>query len=382
MILYLSSAIDKNTYSDYFKKGFVGSSIQAQRFNSLVIEGIGHQCPVCAVGHPEYTSKAEIRTIIQKDIQNVRYYILGNKKGKFRRFLNLRQLLYISKLVIKKEKVDAIICDAISPLYSLSARILSKKYGLPTIAIVTDVPTIMDDNHRSLLTEFSQYLIQRHNGYVLLTKAMGRLVNPKNNPHIIMEGLCDAKPHKRIKLDREFTTILYTGSLTEQTGILTLINAVKSLGTTNVKLFIYGSGPAEKYVKDEAMLNDNIVFGGLVTNEEAAQLQRNADFLINPRPSNIGYAEFSFPSKVMEYMASGTPLLTTKLAGIPDDYYQYVYTIDDDSVNGIKKAILRVLSIDKKELEEKGASAQHFVMDNKNNIAQGKRIIDLVELLK
>ena len=36
-------------------------------------------------------------------------------------------------------------------------------------------------------------------------------------------------------------------------------------------------------------------------------------------------------------MACGTPLLTTKLPGIPDEYYEYCYTLDDETVDGVIK---------------------------------------------
>ena len=52
-----------------------------------------------------------------------------------------------------------------------------------------------------------------------------------------------------------------------------------------------------------------------------------ATLLVNPRPTTEEFTIYSFPSKNMEYMASGTPLLTTKLPGMPEEYHQYVLAI-------------------------------------------------------
>jgi len=46
----------------------------------------------------------------------------------------------------------------------------------------------------------------------------------------------------------------------------------------------------------------------------------------------------------MEYMVSGTPFLTTRLEGIPHEYYKYLYTIDDYSVGSVKQKIEEILA--------------------------------------
>lgn len=384
MILYLSSGIEKNIFSDYFGKGLVGSSLQAQRFNSLVIEGLGHITQIAAIGHPEYTANSGPMPDVIKNIGETTFYIIGKKESRLRKWNNFRHLYKICKTIIRKNNIDAVICDAISPLYSLMARLLSKRFSIPSVAIVTDIPIIMEANHITVLTNFSQFLMQKHDGYVLLTEAMNDLVNPKKRPHIVMEGICDVQTvtDDTDKNENEIITCLYTGSLSVQTGILNLIEAFNKLKGNNIELHVYGKGPAEDIVTEASNNNKHITYGGLVTNEDAARLQRQADILINPRPANIGYAAYSFPSKVMEYMASGTPVLTTCLSGIPEEYFKYVLTINDDSVNGIYESLQAVLTMDRVERDAKGKTAQKFVLEKKNNVAQGGRILELINHIR
>jgi len=54
---------------------------------------------------------------------------------------------------------------------------------------------------------------------------------------------------------------------------------------------------------------------------------------------------YSFPSKLIEYMASATPVLTTRLPGIPPEYEPYVYWIEDDSVEGIEHSLRAVMCV-------------------------------------
>lgn len=384
MILYLSSAFKPSLFSDYFERGLVRAGLQAQRFNSLIIEGIGCVETIYAVGHPNYANCHDYVSDVKEKDGNIQYYIIGNKNGTFRKVNNFIHLFRLCQSILKENKVDVIVCDAISPLYSLTARLLSKRYHIPSVAIVTDIPIIMDANHISVMTKISQSLIRMHDGYVLLTKAMNQLVNPCSKPYIIMEGLCDS-----VDDEDELSTsangkeiILYTGSLSLQTGIENLIEAFKLLNNKDSELWIYGGGKADNYVKEQAALTDNIKYGGLVSNDEAAKLQRQADILVNPRPTNLGYVEYSFPSKIMEYMASGTPVLTTRLPGIPDEYYGFLYSIDDDSVDGILHSLSTVLSLNPTLRKEKGLRAKDFVIKEKNNKKQGERILSLINNIK
>ena len=79
----------------------------------------------------------------------------------------------------------------------------------------------------------------------------------------------------------------------------------------------------------------------------------------------------------MEYMVSGTPVLTTKLPGMPKEYYDYIYLIKDESENGMRNSMIKVLNLPREELIEKGKKAKDFVLKYKNNNVQAKEIIDL-----
>jgi hypothetical protein len=78
-------------------------------------------------------------------------------------------------------------------------------------------------------------------------------------------------------------------------------------------------------------------------------------------------------------MLSGTPLLTTKLPGIPDEYFQHLYTFDEESITGFARKMSEILSLPETELIQQGKNAQEFVLKNKNNILQSKRIFEFLK---
>ena len=78
-------------------------------------------------------------------------------------------------------------------------------------------------------------------------------------------------------------------------------------------------------------------------------------------------------------MASGTPLLTTKLPGMPEEYHQYVYLFEEESVQGYVNALRKVLSLPADTLYVKGEQAKKFVLQNKNYVAQAQRVLGLLK---
>ena len=120
-----------------------------------------------------------------------------------------------------------------------------------------------------------------------------------------------------------------------------------------------------------------IQYLGTVSNEVAKKLQREAFVLVNPRSNKEEYTKYSFPSKKMEYMATGRPVLMYKLKGIPYEYDDYIYYFGND----MRKSIEQLAIADPEELAAKGRKARDFVVLNKTSIKQAEKIINLLNYL-
>jgi glycosyltransferase involved in cell wall biosynthesis len=101
--------------------------------------------------------------------------------------------------------------------------------------------------------------------------------------------------------------------------------------------------------------------------------------LVNPRTPEGEFTRFSFPSKTMEYLASGVPTLLYKLPGIPEEYYKYCYTLEDVSPTALADKITEILRSDAIELQEKGKKAREFILAEKNPEVQCNKIYQLIE---
>ena len=147
----------------------------------------------------------------------------------------------------------------------------------------------------------------------------------------------------------------------------------------NTELHIYGEGDFRKELEELAKEYSSVKYMGIAPNNVIVENELKATLLVNPRPTDADYTKYSFPSKNMEYMASGTPILTTRLPGMPKDYYDYIYTIDGNSKEDITAALQKVLANSQAELLCMGKKAKAFVLENKNNVAQSARILALLE---
>ena len=68
-------------------------------------------------------------------------------------------------------------------------------------------------------------------------------------------------------------------------------------------------------------------------------------------------------------------MLTTKLPGMPQEYFPYVYTFEDESATGIAKKLKQVLSLPREELYKKGKEAQNYVLRNKSARIQASKVM-------
>ena len=122
-----------------------------------------------------------------------------------------------------------------------------------------------------------------------------------------------------------------------------------------------------------------IKYFGNRPNEEVIEYQKKAKILINPRFSSNEFTKYSFPSKLIEYMSSGTPVLTTRLLGIPDDYEDKMFYIDEETIYGLQNALLRCLNISQEDLNTFGINTRNYVIEEKNNFVQIKSLINNFE---
>lgn len=231
----------------------------------------------------------------------------------------------------------------------------------------------------NIIDFFSDFLANRFDGYVFLTEQMKELFSHKK--YIVMEGLLTNRNLCESSVVGDggaVKSFLYTGSLDRIYGIMDLIDAFEKLNRLDVELWICGAGDSVKEIKIRTGKNSKIKFFGFVSPTEAANLQRKAMVLVNPRKDNGDYTKYSFPSKTLEYMMARKPVIMHKLPGVPSDYYDYVFFPTGDSIEEFADVMNTVMNMDPDILQKRVQEAYDFVSNNKNSKVQMKRVLDLL----
>lgn len=299
----------------------------------------------------------------------------------------LWQIMAVKRAAKKLVDKDTVVFTFnLFPQVGLPMAWLKKKFGCKTFCLLADLP--IDDNPnrkrlskilRNLFERKTQTAIAQCDRFAVLNKHAMTVFAP-DKPYIVVEGgvemaQLENRPVPQMKTRKN---ILYTGALTEYSGILELVEAMKKVEDPDAVLEIYGGGYITEQVKQLAEEMPNVRYCGRVANTEMLKLQREAYLLVNPRPVDDPIAQVTFPSKMFEYMLSGTPVLTTRLNGLDEEYLCRVFSVADHTAESLAEGINRVLTEDPAVLLQKAAEASEFIAKEKNWRAQCRRIYDFL----
>ncbi|OUP03364.1 hypothetical protein B5F37_01675 [Drancourtella sp. An210] len=375
MFLYMSNATAYPIYDKLFRDGMIKSGYQMQKFNHNLIEGLGKLTDVISLSALPYVNKSADR--IDQTLAGIRYIGVKNNTGYTHKISNLFYLYLEGSRIIKKYRPECIICDAIALSPCVISKLLGKRYNIPVVGIITDLPGMLGVENKA--TRKTVMRMQNFDGYILLTEQMNEIVNPNHKPYIIMEGLC-ASQLPELYLGKRRKVILYSGSLWKNdAGIEYLVQGFINAKLSEYELHLYGTGELVPWIEEISKEHQNVKYMGCVTNSEMVTIQSEAMLLVNPRPSKEEFCKYSFPSKTIEYMASGTPVLMARLPGVPSEYFDYVYTIEDETSEGMCKTLEVVLSKKEKDLKEFGARAREFVKEKKSQKWQSERVYKFIQ---
>jgi len=285
-----------------------------------------------------------------------------------------------------------LVFNVFSPL-SLSVLGATALFGGTPVAIIADLPHDEYDfkgiGHG--LLELIDFFVQTHSisrfaAIIPLTHQIAEDFAP-GLPSLVIEGgvetdiveKVDAMSiHSQSTMPAHNKSVFYSGAINDINGVDLLIQAFRLLPDPHYRLHIFGQGPMEPMVREAMDQDKRVFYGGVLPIREIMRRQAQATVLVNPRPSYRRITRYTFPSKVLEYMVSGRPTITTVLPGIPEEYYPYLYLLRDETPEGLAQLIEDVCSESATKLEQRGQQARDFVLQNKNWGCQGKRIYEFI----
>ena len=262
--------------------------------------------------------------------------ILANKTFLAWTFCHASGNLRALKGALKALKSENYSFDVIHSHGNLASLLLSyAKKNIPLVYTVHDNPpyscqysSLQETFIRHTAANFIDSKTWRHADHIIaVSKALKDEIMERKVPNdkisVISNGIGDeflkesnVKKSSAILQEKYGITghhCLYVGRLIPRKGLDYLLYALKKV--SDVQCAIVGDGPQREHLLSLTRtleLQDRVVFTGYVPKEDLKHFYAAADFFVLP-----SLAE-GLPLVVLEALATGTPIIASKVAGIPD----------------------------------------------------------------
>ncbi|MBA2613509.1 MAG: glycosyltransferase [Bacteroidetes bacterium] len=283
----------------------------------------------------------------------------------FNRIQNIFGYLKIKKLITenyKTEKKNVLyLYDGIGLTNFLYAK-YGKKIGFKVVTDIVEDYSMHTERTGFLLTllhnvnrYFEKRTFQFTDGVIVLsTRLFLKLnaLNPKNKPLVLIpvsaENLFFNYSDKKEEVAFNF---LYSGSYGVKDGVDLLIEAFNKVSTSFNESKLILAGNITREIKEKIRLNPAIIYKGLIPDNNYYEFISSGNVLLMTR-INSEYANSGFPFKLGEYLATGNPVIATKVSDVE------TYLKDKEDVILAEPSNVGSL-----------ISAMEFVINNRNNIS-------------
>jgi glycosyltransferase involved in cell wall biosynthesis len=282
----------------------------------------------------EYLSLGNFVKVYITGKNNDRNADVGSKNGvewEFIKFRTLDHLFRFNKIfsILKKnfkyrEKNILMLYNGIgieNILFSIIGKWLN-------YSIVTDV--VEDYNVSEENSSFIQKIrykinrpIDRHISYfvdgiiVISSRLKAKYLKFKmSNEKLLLVPISAENIHTDLcKRENDTFSFVYSGTFGRKDGVDYLIRAFNSFSIKYPKIKLLLAGKINAEIENIIIDNNEIIYLGLIPDDEYYQFLKDADVLLMPRIDSQ-YANSGFPFKLGEYLATGNAVIATRISDI------------------------------------------------------------------
>lgn len=165
------------------------------------------------------------------------------------------------------------------------------------------------------------------------------------------QKLRDVKSYRdRLGLPADKFLIGYVGlfrTMGKEKGIKIMIDSLSHLGDDCMMIFVGGKNDEIEYYKQYAMekkVIDKCVFLPIQPFSKVVLYEQVMNILVIPYPDSPHFRRYGFPMKIYEYMASGVPIVYTKLDLLEEIVSDCAYGVEADNSLELSKVFKHIQS--------------------------------------
>ena len=394
-VIFIGAMYPQGMQDQLLKMGSV-VDFAGHTFQTALLDGLDHYYPDMKVISSALTSGyPKIKTLNFEKFQ----FSHNNKADKNDVYVGAINIPLV-KLYSKFSRVKAELQKALNKedeniviVYSphtpfLLAAYQLRKYISKLVVVVPDLPEFMGSKPTGIkawLKKQDKKLINKclskFDGFALLSPYMREKLPVGDKPWLQFEGIYKVPASQNEGTPKEENrTIMYTGNIYRKRGVDMLLDAFEQIDKPNYRLWIRGNGEMKQEIIELSKKDPRITYFEPMKREELLRLERRATLMVNPTPASWEFTKYFFPSKNMEFMASGTPTLMFKLACMPEEYHQHLF-FAEESVEALRDKILEICEKPQDELDAFGKKASDFICQQKNAVVQAGRLVEFINNL-
>lgn len=380
--LFVGYYVDEKTFEQILKKKINNMSVARQKFEYNLIRGLYAQLggDIDFISYVPTNNKLQIPN--QSYIENAQIKHIPIEKGNIKSvfFAGKKFEKYLIDICKKSPYGLRVVMYAVNPIFEHYLLKYKKKYNIKFVTICSEVPELRRYD-KSFLSKIKKKIFtwfnEQFDGYVFFSAEMKNVVRYRDKRTMVLEGI--APEIRKKPAPGKKNIIMYAGGLAADNKIPLLLECCKEIPELS-EVWICGVGPDEDKIKTIASKDSRIKYFGRMNNEKVLEMEEKAKILMNFRSPDEELTKYSFPSKILEYIASGSLVLSTRLLGIPEEYFDYIVPVDQTDKEKVKTVIRYSLQLEDEQYVAYCEAAQRFIK-KKNYYFQSKKIVDFLDAL-
>ena len=284
------------------------NSPAANNFQKGLIDNLSKYYKVDILTYIGYYEKDIDLVIDSFKKNNIRYVV----KQENRNYISVFYRYYktLNKLLKNKQAIILYNYNYIN----LIINYFCKKKNVKTVLIIADHSEYYE--YRNPIRRFLAYKYSKDyykfDYLIFLSKRLKDIYNLKNT-FLMVGGINNAEYKGFIPTPKKGELIiLYTGILSKVTGIDIYLKAIELINEKNISFLFSGKGDMTEYLINKSKIDNRIEYVGFLDDKAYLSLLSKANILINPRNMDLPQNQNNFPSKILEYLATGKLIISTK----------------------------------------------------------------------